>query len=60
MGRNPGTYVAVHYMKLIDFTFGGSLSSLTATGQRGIVGPRDGPPGTRRSCEMVYHDGARA
>ena len=21
-GRNPGTYVAVHYVKLIDFTFG--------------------------------------
>src|SRR5262249_13013203 len=21
-GRNPGTYVAVHYIKLIDFTFG--------------------------------------
>src|SRR5262249_12929063 len=21
-GRNPGTYVAVHYLKLIDFTFG--------------------------------------
>ena len=24
-GRNPGTYVAVHYIKLIDFTFGGRL-----------------------------------
>jgi predicted dehydrogenase len=24
-GRNPGTYVAVHYVKLIDFTFGPSL-----------------------------------
>ncbi len=23
-GRNPGTYVAVHYIKLIDFTFGQS------------------------------------
>ena len=23
-GRNPGTYVAVHYIKLIDFTFGGA------------------------------------
>src|SRR6516225_3021702 len=22
IGRNPGTYVAVHYLKLIDFTFG--------------------------------------
>src|SRR6266852_800856 len=42
-GRNPGTYVAVHYIKLIDFTFGGRLKTITATGQRGIVGPADGP-----------------
>ena len=26
VGRNPGTYVAVHYIKLIDFTFGGRLA----------------------------------
>ena len=26
-GRNPGTYVAVHYIKLIDFTFGGRLKT---------------------------------
>jgi D-galacturonate reductase len=26
-GRNPGTYVAVHYVKLIDFTFGGVATS---------------------------------
>ena len=25
-GRNPGTYVAVHYLKLIDFTFGPNWS----------------------------------
>jgi len=39
-GRNPGTYVAVHYIKLIDFTFGPDwrLSFVRATGQRGIVG----------------------
>ena len=37
-GRNPGTYVAVHYIKLIDFTFGGRLKTITATGQRGLVG----------------------
>lgn len=37
-GRNPGTYVAVHYIKLIDFTFGGRLKSIGCTGQRGIVG----------------------
>jgi predicted dehydrogenase len=49
-GRNPGTYVAVHYIKLIDFTFGGRLKTVTATGQRGIVGPADGP--TWDSCQM--------
>jgi predicted dehydrogenase len=49
-GRNPGTYVAVHYIKLIDFTFGGRLKTITATGQRGIVGPLDGP--TWDSCQM--------
>ena len=31
----PGTYVAVHYIKLIDFTFGGRLKSVSCTGQRG-------------------------
>jgi len=38
-GRNPGTYVAVHYLKLIDFTFGHrmELARIGATGQRGIV-----------------------
>jgi predicted dehydrogenase len=49
-GRNPGTYVAVHYIKLIDFTFGGRLKTVTATGQRGLVGPADGP--TWDSCQM--------
>jgi D-galacturonate reductase len=49
-GRNPGTYVAVHYIKLIDFTFGGRLKTITATGQRGLVGPKDGP--TWDSCQM--------
>lgn len=49
-GRNPGTYVAVHYIKLIDFTFGGRLKTVTATGQRGLVGPQDGP--TWDSCQM--------
>lgn len=61
-GRNPGTYVAVHYLKLIDFTFGGRLYSLSATGQRGLV---DGPQGsTWDSVQMrlVYHydDGREA
>ena len=38
-GRNPATYVAVHYYKLIDFTFAGpwTLDRVSATGQRGIV-----------------------
>ena len=49
-GRNPGTYVAVHYIKLIDFTFGGRLKTVTATGQRGLVGPSDGA--TWDSCQM--------
>lgn len=49
-GRNPGTYVAVHYIKLIDFTFGGQLKTVAATGQRGIVGPADGP--TWDSCQL--------
>jgi len=49
-GRNPGTYVACHYIKLIDFTFGGRLKTITATGQRGLVGPADGP--TWDSCQM--------
>ena len=36
-GRTPGTYVAVHYIKLIDFTFGGNwrLARVTCNGQRG-------------------------
>src|SRR5262245_36678403 len=44
-GRNPGTYVAVHYLKLIDFTFGPNwaLDRVAATGQPGLVGPVDGP-----------------
>jgi predicted dehydrogenase len=56
-GRNPGTYVAVHYFKLIDFTFGGRLKTITATGQRGIVGPADG--GTWDSCQirLIYEYG---
>jgi len=49
-GRNPGTYVAVHYIKLIDFTFGGRLKTIMASGQRGIVGRTDGP--TWDSCQM--------
>jgi predicted dehydrogenase len=41
-GRNPATYVAVHYVKLIDFTFGGPQLPNAAAGQRGLVGAADG------------------
>src|SRR5262249_20951062 len=74
-GRNPGTYVAVHYIKLIDFTFGcrpsaigdrseaesrkptaeeWQLARITATGQRGLVGPVDGPTWDSVQMQMAY------
>lgn len=53
-GRNPGTYVAVHYLKLIDFTFGGKLKSVSCTGQRGIVGPLDGPTWDSTQLRVIY------
>jgi D-galacturonate reductase len=59
-GRNPGTYVAVHYIKLIDFTFGppllggARLARISATGQRGLVGPADGPTWDSVQLQMVY------
>jgi D-galacturonate reductase len=61
-GRNPGTYVAVHYIKLIDFTFGGRLRSVACTGQRGIVGPADGPTWDSTQLRLVYEyeDGREA
>ncbi len=61
-GRNPGTYVAVHYIKLIDFSFGGRLKTVTATGQRGIVGPKDGSTWDSVQMRMVYEydDGREA
>ena len=61
-GRNPGTYVACHYIKLIDFTFGGRLKSVTATGQRGIVGPKDGPTWDSTQLRLIYEysDGREA
>jgi predicted dehydrogenase len=59
-GRNPGTYVAVHYIKLIDFTFGGRLKSIACTGQRGIVGKADGPTWDSTQLRMIYeYDGGR-
>jgi D-galacturonate reductase len=61
-GRNPGTYVAVHYIKLIDFTFGGRLASIACTGQRGLVGPADGPTWDSTQLRLVYRydDGREA
>lgn len=55
-GRNPGTYVAVHYIKLIDFTFGPEwrLSRVRATGQRGLVGASDGPTWDSVQLQIVY------
>ncbi len=55
-GRNPGTYVAVHYVKLIDFTFGPAwrLTRVSATGQRGIVGPATGPTWDSVQLQIVY------
>jgi len=58
-GRNPGTYVAVHYIKLIDFTFGGRLKTVTCAGQRGIVGPADGPTWDSTQLRLVYEYGDR-
>ena len=61
-GRNPGTYVAVHYIKLIDFTFGGRLKTVACTGQRGIVGPGDGPTWDSTQLRLIYEypDGREA
>ena len=55
-GRNPGTYVAAHYIKLIDFTFGPAwrLARIQATGQRGLVGPTDGPTWDSVQLQVVY------
>lgn len=59
-GRNPGTYVAVHYVKLIDFTFGPSLTDaarlarISATGQRGLVGPASGPTWDSVQMQLIY------
>ncbi|MFO0801563.1 MAG: Gfo/Idh/MocA family oxidoreductase [Gemmataceae bacterium] len=55
-GRNPATYVAVHYLKLIDFTFGPSwsLKRVSATGQRGLVGPPAGNTWDSVQLQVVY------
>lgn len=53
-GRNPGTYVAVHYIKLIDFTFGGRLLRVSCTGQRGLVGDKNGPTWDSTQLRLIY------
>jgi predicted dehydrogenase len=55
-GRNPGTYVAVHYLKLIDFSFGPNwaLDRISATGQRGLVGPPEGSTWDSVQLQVVY------
>jgi predicted dehydrogenase len=63
-GRNPGTYVAVHYIKLIDFTFRPNwrLAHIGATGQRGLVGAAGGPTWDSVQLQMnyAYPDGREA
>jgi len=55
-GRNPATYVAVHYLKLIDFTFGPAwrLSRVAATGQRGLVGSAGGTTWDSVQLQITY------
>jgi predicted dehydrogenase len=55
-GRNPGTYVAVHYIKLIDFSFGHKwrLARISATGQRGLVGPAGGSTWDSVQLQIIY------
>jgi predicted dehydrogenase len=58
-GRNPGTYVAVHYIKLIDFTFCHGerpwrLARVTATGQRGLVGQAASSTWDSIQLQMIY------
>ncbi len=56
LGRNPATYVAVHYLKLIDFSFGPDwkLARIAATGQRGLVGPATGSTWDSVQLQVVY------
>lgn len=63
-GRNPATYVAVHYLKLIDFSFASdwTLDRISATGQRGLVGPANGTTWDSVQLQVVYRypDGREA
>jgi D-galacturonate reductase len=58
-GRNPGTYVACHYTKLIDFTFFPRSSNyartrIRANGQRGLVGKPDGNTWDSTQLQVTY------
>jgi predicted dehydrogenase len=59
-GRNPATYVACHYLKLIDFSFKRDgdtpwrLDRISATGQRGLVGPAGGDTWDSVHLHLVY------
>jgi D-galacturonate reductase len=55
-GRNPATYVAVHYLKLIDFTFGPDwkLKRIAATGQRGLVSDPTSSTWDSVQLQVVY------
>jgi predicted dehydrogenase len=58
-GRNPGTYVACHYTKLIDFTFCRGnlvLSRIAATGQRGLAAPATGTTWDSTQLQITYTD----
>src|SRR5207253_4195475 len=44
----------VHYIKLIDFTFGGRLRSVQCTGQRGIVGASLGSTWDSTQLRLIY------
>ena len=52
----------MHYIKLIDFTFGGRLKTICCTGQRGIVGPGDGKTWDSTQLRLIYEypDGREA
>src|SRR5262249_39691761 len=58
-GRNPGTYVPVHFLKLSGCAFAapqtpGRLARVSATGQRGLGGAADGPTWDSVQMQVVY------
>src|SRR5690606_38525422 len=53
-GRNPGTYVAVHYINAPDFTLGLKLQRVACTGHPGIVGPAGGTTWDSTQLRLVY------